>query len=250
MPLIIPVKYFLLVDLLPLRVVTFGFLKSNFNTDSCNLGDKLMSEKFKFSSGQCVTGYVYRADREWAWLTISRQVKARLFVLDSGCEPGELQEFQNRFYVGKAVIGYVLSYNKEKASLRLVLRPPCALSDTCADDEALNRDDMQNNVPHDNITAHIHEGDIVGGRIIKILPGVGGLFVQVSPHLHGRVHFTELQDSWVPEPLSGYHEGQFVKSKVLEISHSAKGAIQIDLSLRLTLDSMHKKNSAESSNNM
>lgn len=223
-------------------------IKPKMLEDSCMIEDKLVPKEYEFSSGQHVSGYVYKVDGEWAWLTISRHLKAKLFVLDSACEPSELQEFQKRFYVGKAVTGHVLNYNKEKASLRLALHP-FAASQTLVDGGAPIMDDLQGNAPWDNVTAHIREGDIVGGRISKILPGVGGLLVQLGPHIHGRVHFTELQDSWVPDPLSAYKEGQFVKSKVLEISHPVKGTIHIDLSLRLSLNGMLGQNSAEFSNN-
>ncbi|KAJ6778612.1 PROGRAMMED CELL DEATH PROTEIN 11 PRE-RRNA PROCESSING PROTEIN RRP5 [Salix koriyanagi] len=187
-------------------------LKSNCIADSCMIEDKLVPEQYEFSSGQCVSGYVYKVDGDWAWLTISRHLKAKLFVLDSACEPSELKEFQKRFYVGKAVTGHVLNYNKEKASLRLVLHP-FAASQTLVDGGAPIMDDLQSNDPWDNVTAHIRKGAVVGGRISKILPGVGGLLVQLGPHIHGRVHFTELQESLVPDPLSAYKEGQFVKSK-------------------------------------
>ncbi|XP_073261303.1 rRNA biogenesis protein RRP5 isoform X2 [Populus alba] len=223
-------------------------IKPKMLEDSCTIEDKLVPKEYEFSSGQRVSGYVYKVDGEWAWLTISRHLKAKLFVLDSACEPIELQEFQKRFYVGKAVTGHVLNYNKEKASLRLALHP-FAASQTLVDGGAPVMDDLQSNAPWDNVTAHIQEGDIVGGRISKILPGVGGLLVQLGPHIHGRVHFTELQDSWVPDPLSAYKEGQFVKSKVLEISHPVKGTIHIDLSLRLSLNGLLGQNSAEFSNN-
>lgn len=182
---------------------------------------------------------MYKVDSEWALLAVSRHLKARLFVLDSGCEPSELQEFPRRFHVGKAVTGYVLSINKEKKLLRLVLLP---LGDGGTD----KTDDVSN----DNIAVHIHEGDIVGGRISKILPGVGGLVVQIGPHVYGRVHFTELKDLWVSDPLSGYHEGQFVKCKVLEISRSVKGTIHVDLSLRLSLDGIGSKKSSDLCNDV
>ena len=39
----------------------------------------------------------------------------------------------------------------------------------------------------------IHEGHILGGRICKILPGVGGFLVQIGPYLFERVNFTENQ---------------------------------------------------------
>ncbi|KAJ6749871.1 hypothetical protein OIU85_000496 [Salix viminalis] len=223
-------------------------IKPKMLEDSCMIEDKLVPEQYEFSSGQCVSGYVYKVDGDWAWLTISRHLKAKLFVLDSACEPSELQEFQKRFYVGKAVTGHVLNYNKEKASLRLVLHP-FAASQTLVDGGAPIMDDLQSNDPWDNVTAHICKGAVVGGRISKILPGVGGLLVQLGPHIHGRVHFTELQESLVPDPLSAYKEGQFVKSKVLEISHPVKGTIHIDLSLHLSLNGMLHQNSAEFSNN-
>lgn len=206
--------------------------------------------EYEYSSGKCVTGYVYKVDNEWAWLAVSRHVKAQLFVLDSAHEPSDLEEFQKRFFVGKAVRGHVLSSNKDKTLLRLVLRPLCASSSRVVDGEALNMDDARNDVQHLNVTSQFHEGDIVGGRISKIFPNVGGLLVQIGPHVHGRVHFTELQDSWVPDPLSGYHEGKFVKCKVLEINRSVKGTVHVDLSLRFSLDGMLSQNSTELSKNV
>ncbi|KAJ4823880.1 hypothetical protein Tsubulata_010462 [Turnera subulata] len=222
-------------------------IKPRMLSDSFDLGDNILSEKPEFSSGQRIAGYVYKVDSEWAWLTVTRHVKAQLYILDSACEPSELREFQKRFLVGKPVVGHVLSYNKDKASLRLVLRPLRAIS-IIAGSKDQDEDEAQN-LLLDSITAHIHEGDIVGGRISKILPGVGGLVVLIGPHLHGRVHFTELQDSWVQNPLSGCHEGEFVKTKVLEISHSVKGTVHVDLSLRLSLDAMCSRNSSDLSCN-
>lgn len=203
------------------------------------IGDKLADKEMNFSPGQVVSGHVYKVDNEWAWLTISRYVNAQLYILDSSCESTELQEFQKRFYVGKAVSGHVSSINKEKKLLRLV-RHPLHLKD--------NKRNESNGVISDvNGTSHIHEGDIVGGRISKILPGVGGMLVQIGPHTYGRVHFTELKDSWVPDPLSGYREGQFVKCKVLEISNSITGNAHIDLSLRFSLDGMVQQNEVDAS---
>lgn len=175
-------------------------------------------------------------DNEWAWLTISRQVKAKLYILDTACEANELEEFQRRYHLGKAVSGHVLSVNKEKKLLRLVPQP-------------LNEGKLEKRADGDlstgSIATHIHEGCVVGGRISKILPGVCGLVVQIGPHTHGRVHFTELKDLWVSDPLSGYQEGQFIKCKVLEVSRSVKGTIQFDLSLRLSSDGMPSENSSK-----
>ncbi|XP_062112321.1 rRNA biogenesis protein RRP5 isoform X2 [Humulus lupulus] len=193
--------------------------------------EKHMIEKFDFSCGQFVTGYVYKVDSEWVWVNISRNVRAQLFILDTSCEPSELHQFQKQFQVGKVVSGHVLSVNKDKKLLRLVLRSFLAL---------------QASISNENVTAHICEGCIVGGKVSKILPGVGGLIVQIGPHTYGRVHYTELTDSWVSDPLSGYHDRQFVKCKVLEINQSAKGTFEIDLSLNLSTEDMISQHSKES----
>nr|GMD47877.1 rRNA biogenesis protein RRP5 isoform X1 [Ipomoea batatas] len=189
-------------------------------------------ESFNYSTGQLISGYVFKVDSEWAWLTISRDVRAQLYILDSSAEPSELKEFQKRFYVGKSVSGYILSANKEKKLLRLVLHTLLITpEDTVPSSES--------------VRCHIREGSVLGGRISKILPGVGGLLIQVDNHLFGKVHFTELRDPWVSDPLSGYCEGQFVKCKVLEVGHSVKGTIHVDLSLRWTLDTMNNQNISE-----
>lgn len=199
------------------------------------------AKELDFSTGQCVTGFVYKVESEWAWLTISRQVKAKLFILDSACDPSELQEFQRRFEVGKPVTGYILSFNKEKKFLRLLLHPLDFLQT-----EKVAKDNISNN----NFYSHIREGAIVGGKISKILPGVSGLMVQIGPHIFGRVHFCELKDEWVSDPLSGYSEGQFVKCKVLEISQAASGTVHVDLSFRLSSCGPRNHDSAQPFNNV
>ncbi|XP_027363474.1 rRNA biogenesis protein RRP5 [Abrus precatorius] len=202
---------------------------------SSDKGD--VSENLDFKIGQYVAGYVYKVESEWVWLTISQNVRAQLYILDSSVEPHELENFQNRYHVGQPVSGHVLSINQEKQLLRLVLHPFSALPCRTSEEPQINSVEK-------DLTAYVHEGDILGGRVSKVLPGVGGLLVQIGPHAYGRVHFTELSDTWVPDPLSGYHEGQFVKCVVLEVSHTVKGTIHVDLSLRSS-NIMLSQNSAD-----
>lgn len=184
-----------------------------------------LENKSNHSVNGIVRAYVVKVDREWVWLTVSRNVTAHLFILDSSVEPIELKEFQQRYRVGQAVKGYIIGVNREKKLLRL----------KALDNQAMlkNIDDTQKPISY--IAEHTKEGDIIGGRIQKILPGVGGLVIQIGPHLHGRVHYTEIVDSWVPEPLSGFHEGQFVKCKVLAVSRPSEGSVRVELSLRSSI---------------
>ena len=208
--------------------------------DFSAVGGEIVNEDLGFSIGQRVTAYVSNVNGDWAWLAVTRRVSAQLFILDSSSEPSELQEFSKHFYVGKAVSGYISNIIGEKKILRLVLHHLSAIS---------GKSDQENskisNLPTDvckKVICHLNEGDIIGGRISKILPGVGGLLVQIGPHLFGRVHYTELTDCLVPDPLSGYKEGQFVKCKVIEITHAVKGTTHIDLSLRSSAGILCQKN--------
>ncbi|CAK9319362.1 unnamed protein product [Citrullus colocynthis] len=200
--------------------------------DFSGVGGEIANEDLGFSIGQHITAYVSNVNGEWAWLAVTRQVTAQLFILDSSSEPSELQEFSKRFYVGRAVSGYISNINGKKKILRLVLHHLSATSTGKGDQANLKISNLQTDVVSTKVTCHFNEGDTVGGRISKILPGVGGLLVQIGPHLFGRVHYTELTDHFVLDPLSGYKEGQFVKCKVIEITHAVKGTTHIDLSLR------------------
>ncbi|XP_042480100.1 rRNA biogenesis protein RRP5 isoform X1 [Macadamia integrifolia] len=203
----------------------------------------IAKDSFDFSTGQCVTGYVVKVVGEWVWLAVSRHLKACVFFLDSSTELSELQEFQNIFHVGKAFTGYVFSVNKEKKLLRLVSRPLCVVSNGKLGNETVNMDDPGSTNSNKGVAEHIHKGDILCGRITKIFPGVGGLHVQIGPHLYGKVHFTELADKWAPNPLLGYHEGKFVKCEVLEIGNTVNGPVHVDLSLRTCLGGIRSQKS-------
>ena len=47
----------------------------------------------------------------------------------------------------------------------------------------------------------LSEGDVVRGRVGRVLPGAG-LLVQLGASATGRVHITEIGDTFVPEPLA------------------------------------------------
>ncbi|CAI9097447.1 OLC1v1033877C1 [Oldenlandia corymbosa var. corymbosa] len=207
-------------------------LKPSKLSGSSELEEGLLVDDYEI--GANVSGFVYKVDKDWAWLTVSRDVNAQLYILDSACEPAELEDFQKRFCVGKFLSGYVMKVDKERKLLRLVLLPLPVNTDKNL--SITNGSSSSTSHLIENKASHISEGSIVGGKISKILPGVGGVLIQIDQHLYGKVHFTELTEPWVSNPLSGYHEGQFVKCKVLEISHSMSGALYVDLSLRLTLD--------------
>ncbi|ONK74792.1 uncharacterized protein A4U43_C03F10190 [Asparagus officinalis] len=191
---------------------------------------QMISGEFNFSVGNIVSGYVSKVDNEWVWLTVSRNVRAHIYILDSSSEPSELQEFGKLYTVGRAVEGRIIGMHKEKRLLRL-----CPSISSLADRGSSAKEIEESNVSDATGLEHIMQGDLIGGRIKKVLPGVGGLLVQIGPHRHGRVHYTELLDTWASNPLSRYEEGQFVKCKVLEISRSSDGLLHVDLSLRTSL---------------
>ncbi|KAI7736982.1 hypothetical protein M8C21_005395 [Ambrosia artemisiifolia] len=138
----------------------------------------------------------------------------------------------SNYKIGQTLTAKIVSKSKAENSSNLrwelSIRPSVLAGGLLANGASMTDDS-------EILTSHICEGAIVGGRISKILPGVSGLIVQIDPRLSGKVHFTELTDSWISNPLSGYHEGQFVKCKVLDIGRSGTGAVHVDLSLRSSL---------------
>lgn len=187
--------------------------------------------------GSIVKGYVVKVDAEWVKVSLSRNVMAHLFILDTSSEPNELNEFHKRFSVGQAVTGHVISVNKEKKVLRLSSRLPFSISKKSLEHKAADNDNKDKDcvATNDIDLEYITNGDVIGGRIKKILPSIGGMLVQIGLHLFGKVHYTEIADSWIADPSSGYQESQFVRCKVLEISRSSSGFIHADLSLRSSL---------------
>ncbi|KAJ6839615.1 rRNA biogenesis protein RRP5 [Iris pallida] len=201
----------------------------------------ISAQGLDFSVGNTVRGYVVKIDDEWVWLTISRSLRAQIYILDTSREPSELREFRKRYDVGQVVKGLIIAVNKEKNLLRLT---PCFSSPV--DHNIHVKDNQESRNSSVNCPDHIMQGNVVGGKIKKLLPGVGGLLVQIGPHLYGRVHYTELLDIWDPQPLSVYEEGQFVKCKVLEISRSSDGFVHVDLSLRSSLLNVQPKTLVDS----
>ncbi|KAJ3670185.1 hypothetical protein LUZ60_010509 [Juncus effusus] len=171
-------------------------------------------QDFNFPIGNIIRGFVIKIDIEWVWLAVSRNITAHIYILDSSSEPNELQNFRNKYKIGQPIKGKIISINEEKRLLRL--KPESSDSNSSGCD-------------------NINQGDIIGGKIKKILPGVGGILVQIGPHLHGRVNYTEIKDEWVDEPIKGFSEGQFVKTRVLNKGFSSEGTMHVDLSLRSSL---------------
>lgn len=186
-------------------------------------------------TGQEVTAYVQEVAGEWAWLLVAPHLRGRLFVLDSSNNPEELENFKERFKVGTPVSCRVKAIDHEKQTLDLT-----TLRDT--DNNKIAEFEVPpvegqdpNSTDSSEKVLGFKEGSVVGGRVARINPGVGGLSVQVAPALFGRVHVTHLGDVWRDDPAAGFKEGQFVRCVILEVGKNFSGRPQVDLSLRASL---------------
>ena len=177
--------------------------------------------------GQIVISYVKEVHDEWAWLLLSPNIMGRLFVLDSSNEPVELAHFKERYQIGQPVKCRVMKIDCETGKLDLSVR---ALNTTT------------------NL-ADIKVNDILGGRVSKILPGIGGLSVQLGAHLFGRVHVTDLLDIWKDYPTNDFQEGQFVKCVVIDVNKNVTGNMQIDNSLRDSLTGLQNDRKPKANKN-
>ncbi|MCO5551934.1 hypothetical protein L7F22_005441 [Adiantum nelumboides] len=178
------------------------------------------SSTFSLSSlqvGQVVTAYIREVQDDWAWLLISPSIMGRLFVLDSSTDPIQLGRFKARYKTGQAVRCRIEKIDRESGKLDFSLRDL---------DPALEYQEV----------CEVKINDVLGGRVSKVLPGVGGLGVQIGSHIFGRVHISQLHDIWKDNPALDFKVGQFVKCIVLDVSKSEDGGTnQVDLSLRQSL---------------
>jgi rRNA biogenesis protein RRP5 len=185
--------------------------------------------------GQAVTTYVQEVTDERAWLLVAPHVRGRLFVLDSSTDPTELQSFKERFTIGTAVHCCVKAIDHSKGTVDFTL----VATDNNFNKAEIDFPQIEGQDPSsedsDGKRGEIKEGEIVGGRISRLYPGVGGLSVQIAPSLFGRVHITHMSDTWRDNPVTHFREGQFVRCVVLEVKKSVVGKPQIDLSLRSSL---------------
>lgn len=145
--------------------------------------------------GKEIVGYVEEIGAHTASLGLSTQVRGRLHVVESASEPSDMRRFKQRFKLGDPVSCRVISADAKAHSVEL----------SCKSGKKLV------------------VGDIVAGRVSKVLPGIKGLLVQVGIHTVGHVAVTELGDRWRERPLEGFATGQFVRCAVLDVTENASG---------------------------
>ena len=193
-------------------------------------------------TGQVVRAYVQEVKNDWAWLLVAPHVRGRLFLLDSSSDPSELEKFTERFSVGTAVSCRVKAIDYEKQTLDFTLRDAPQQQKKSefhvlpieSEGSLVQKDQKQD--------VGFQKGDVLGGRVARVNPGVGGLSIQIAPAVFGRVHVTHLSDSWKDDPVAGYKEGQFVRGVVLQASTSSNGKTHIDLTLRESLGGLSAAN--------
>lgn len=186
-------------------------------------------------TGQVVIAYVQEVKNDWAWLVVAPHLRGRLFLLDSSSNPSELEKFTERFPIGTAVSCRVKAIDQEKQTLDFTLRDALQKQEKSefdvppieGEDSLIEKGDKQD--------VGFQKGDILGGRVARVSPGVGGLSIQIAPSVFGKVHVTHLSDSWKDDPMAGFKEGQFVRCVVLDVGKSSTGKTHLDLSLRKSL---------------
>ncbi|KAI8090037.1 uncharacterized protein BX664DRAFT_281445 [Halteromyces radiatus] len=116
------------------------------------------------------------------------------------------------YVVGQAVKVSVLSVNLKKKKLDLVMV-----------------DDNSGNVPTAVTDIQsLQVGQVLNGLVQKA-DAKGGLFVQLANGVTGKVHPTDIDDTFIEHPAKSHKTNKVVKCKVLEVDATRK---RIDLSLR------------------
>ncbi|TPX58764.1 hypothetical protein SpCBS45565_g07918 [Spizellomyces sp. 'palustris'] len=152
-------------------------------------------------------GIVQSVDYDALWIHISPSLLGRAHLLTLP-DPNVLRKPQKHFPPGTALRCWVQKKDAEKSTLDLSLCEPTAESLVTLE------------------TVKI--GQLLNGRITLLQPGQG-LTIQVSSSLYGRVHLTDLSDTYQKEPLADFQPGRIVQCCVIGMNREKK---QLDLSLR------------------
>lgn len=198
----------------------------------------------EINTGQVVKAYVQEVKNDWAWLLVAPHLRGRLFLLDSSSDPSELGKFTERFPIGTAVSCRVKAIDHEKQTLDFTLRDVLPQLEK-TEFHVPPMEGEGSSVKDQKQDVGLQKGDILGGRVARVNPGVGGLSIQIAPAVFGRVHVTHLSDSWKDDPVAGFKEGQFVRCVVLEVGKSSNGKTHIDLTLRKSLGGLGAANLLE-----
>nr|KAJ0215827.1 hypothetical protein LSAT_V11C300101810 [Lactuca sativa] len=65
---------------------------------------------FSYSIGENVTRFMYKVDKDWVWIPVTRDIRAHLYILDTSSDPYELQG-----------IGYALTKEFLKAAVNVLI---------------------------------------------------------------------------------------------------------------------------------
>jgi len=152
--------------------------------------------------GKDSSGYVQQVGGDCLWVALSPSLRGRMFVLEGSKDEDEAKKWTARFQVGQHIPKCrVMFRDLARRTLDLSLRA----------------------------WTEFKSGLILPGRVAKVLPGAGGLNVQLGARSFGRVHITDVCDRWVDGVLKGFKEGQLLSCAVIQ---SDKDQRRIDLSLR------------------
>jgi rRNA biogenesis protein RRP5 len=143
---------------------------------------------------------------------IGTNLRARIAKMHVSQDVQVLNDLKSHFAIGQALNTKVLSVDEEKNRVDLT---------NITDGEIA----IQNYVTDINA---IDEGLIVQGTVTKADPA-RGVVVKLGEHLFGKIHLTDIADSFVQNPAKQLETGHLVKCYVLAVDKETK---KIDLSTR------------------
>ncbi|XXQ31450.1 S1 motif domain-containing protein [Plasmodiophora brassicae] len=142
------------------------------------------------SVGKTVSAFVQRVQRDFIWVSLSPELRARVPSLLACNDAAACSDLASRFKIGQRVQATVTSVDADHSRLDVSL---------------IGRLDA------------ITPGMQAVCRVIRVDLGVG-LFVEIRPHVVGRIPLSEIADEFVKDPLASYTAGQFLMARVVSVS--------------------------------
>lgn len=163
--------------------------------------------------GHVVTAYVNKIDANGLWVNVSPNVRGRVEILQVSDNLDVVKNLDKHFLIGQAVQCVVISKDLDKHNLDLSIKG--AVAGGSSKGFITDFDSVK-------------EGMVVIGRVIKVQLNLG-VILQLSDSVNGRVHLTDLVDTYVDEPTKLFTNGQIIQCCIVGVDAQSK---QVDLSLR------------------
>ena len=175
-------------------------------------------EEEAVAEGASLVGYCHKLTGGHVWVVLSPTLRGRAELLDCSSDPVELEDAESTFAAGCPIKVRVVS----------AAAPEKQRQQKGDEEEGTYRHIDLAVLPSASEKEIRATGSLQVAQVTKIVPG-RGLHLVLRSGIKARCGLTDIHDGLVPDALSGFREGGFVRGRVLKPSGAPGDNIELSL---------------------